>query len=115
MHFISPLVRSIYSFSATILLVGVLTLSMSFGISVQTSFAEVSTPRQALQEIKQDQSSESPAQAYDEMTKIIEDPKVGIEKEYEKNEQKYFKEHPDSAGLVEKAKELVTNVTEPHE
>jgi hypothetical protein len=113
MHFISPLVRPIYNFSVSIFLVGVLALSMSFGVSIQPSHADVSTPKQALEEIKKDQSAESPAQAYDEMTKVVENPKVGIEKEYEKNEQKYFQEHPDSAGLVEKAKELVTSVTEP--
>jgi hypothetical protein len=115
MHFISPLVRSIYNFSVSVFLVSVLAFPMSFGINIQPSNADVSTPKQALQEIKKDQSSESPAQAYDEMTKVVEDPKVGIEKEYEKNEQKYFQEHPDSAGLLEKAKELVTSVTEPRE
>jgi hypothetical protein len=109
--FISKM-RSISASLLAVFLTGVLSLSLSFGAIVQSSSADVSTPQQALQEIKKDQASESPAQAYEAMTKVIEDPKVGIEKEYEKNEQQYFEDHPDSANLIEKTKELVNSVTE---
>jgi sugar phosphate isomerase/epimerase len=112
MHFILSIARSILSSSAAILWVTVLSLTLSFGFNIQPSSAEVSTQKQALQEIKRDQAAESPVQAYEEMTKIVEDPKVGIEKEYEKKEQEYFENHPESAGLVEKTKELVNSVTE---
>jgi hypothetical protein len=112
MRFTLKMVQSICSFSLSIFLVGMLSLFVGFTINAQPSYADVSTPKQALQEIKKDQASESPTQAYDEMTKVVEDPKVGIEKEYEKNEQKYFSEHPESESLVEKAKELVGKVTE---
>jgi hypothetical protein len=112
MIFVLSKVRSLFASFLAIFLVGVLSLSLSFGMNVQTSSADVSTPEQALQEIKKDQASESPTQAYEEMTKVVEDPKVGIEKEYEKKEQEYFESHPDSAGLIEKTKELVNSVTE---
>jgi esterase/lipase len=113
MSFTLKIMRSICSFSLSIFLVGVLSLLVSFTTNAQPGYAEVSTPKQALQEIEKDQASENPTQAYEGMTKVVEDPKVGIEKEYEKNEQKYFSEHPESESLVEKAKELVNKVTEP--
>ncbi|MBW4515713.1 MAG: hypothetical protein KME11_10855 [Timaviella obliquedivisa GSE-PSE-MK23-08B] len=86
-----------------------------FNGGVQSAFAEVSTPEQALKEIQKDQAAESPTKAYNEMTKIVEDPKVGIEREYEKKEQEYFKDHPEEGGLVEQAKELVNKVTDSND
>lgn len=111
-HFVSLSVRSLYKFFVLTLLVGTMTLLGSFSGDIQPSYADVSTPKQALREIQKDQAVEDPTKAYNEMTKIVEDPKVGIEKEYEKKEQEYFKDHPDAGGLVEQAKELVTKVTD---
>jgi signal recognition particle subunit SEC65 len=109
-HFISLSVRSLYKFFVVTVLVGVMSFSGGFSRDIQPSYADASTPKQALREIQKDQAVESPAKAYEEMTKIVEDPKVGIEKEYEKKEQEYFQDHPDTGGLVEQAKELVTKV-----
>jgi hypothetical protein len=50
-------------------------------------------------------------QAYEEAKGIAEDPKMGIEKEYEKEVEVYREEHADESGIVEKAKELMTEVT----
>lgn len=50
-------------------------------------------------------------QAYEEAKGIAEDPKMGIEKEYEKEAEVYREEHAGEGGIVEKAKELVTEVT----
>lgn len=111
--FVSLSIKSLYKFFVVTVLVGLISFSGGFGSGVQPVYADVSTPKQALREIQKDQAIESPAQAYDDMTKIVEDPKVGIEKEYEKKEQEYFSEHPESEGIVEKAKELVTKATEP--
>lgn len=109
-RFFSFSTRSLYKFLMVTLLVGAMSFLGGFSSNIQPSYADVSTPKQALKEIQKDQASESPAQAYEEMTKIVEDPKVGIEKEYEKKEQEYFNDHPDAGGLVEQAKELVNKV-----
>lgn len=110
-RFFSLSVRSLYKVFMVTVLVGAMSFLSGFS-SIQSSYADVSTPKQALKEIQRDQAVESPTQAYEEMTKIVEDPKVGIEKEYEKKEQEYFQDHPDTGGLVEQAKELVNKVTD---
>jgi hypothetical protein len=81
MRFTLKKVRSIVSFSLSLFFVSVLSLFINLTINAQPSYADVSTPKQALQEIKKDQAAESPVQVYDELTKVVEDPKVGIEKE----------------------------------
>ncbi len=103
-------VKSIYKLFMVTVLVGLMSFTGGFSSGTQPVYADISSPKQALEEIQKDQSAESPAKAYNEMTKIVEDPKVGIEKEYEKKEQEYFKDHPDTEGLVEQAKELVNKV-----
>jgi len=108
-------IKSAYKFLVVTVLVGVIGFSSGFSSNVQPALADVSTPQQALKEIQKDQAAESPAKAYNEMTKIVEDPKVGIEKEYEKKEQEYFKSNPEAGGLIEQAKELVTKVTDSSE
>jgi cytochrome c-type biogenesis protein CcmH/NrfG len=40
----------------------------------QPSYAEVSSPKQALQEIKKDQAQEDPSEVYDEMRQVVENP-----------------------------------------
>lgn len=112
--FVSLSIKSLYKFFVITVLAGLISFLGGLNSDVQPAYADVSTPKQALREIQKDQATERPAQAYDEMTKIVEDPKVGIEKEYEKKEQEYFSEHPETEGIVEKAKELVNKVTEPN-
>lgn len=109
-RFFSLSIKSVYNLFMVTVLVSVISFSGMFNGGVQPVYADVSTPKQALKEIQKDQAAESPAKAYNEMTKIVEDPKVGIEKEYEKKEQEYFKSNPEAGGLVEQAKELVTKV-----
>lgn len=114
-RFVLLSIKSFYKLLMVTVLVGLISFTSGFSSSVQPTYADVSTPKQALREIQKDQATESPAKAYNEMTKIVEDPKVGIEKEYEKKEQEYFKDQPDGGGLVEKAKELVNKVKDSPE
>jgi hypothetical protein len=108
-------IQSVYKFFMVTALVSLMSFSIGFSSGVQPVYADVSSPKEALREIQKDQATENPAKAYSEMIKVVEDPKVGIEKEYEKKEQEYFKDHPDAGGLVEQAKELVTKVTDSNE
>lgn len=57
------------------------------------------------------QAIESREEAYEEAKEIAEDPKRGIEKEYEKNVEEYLDENPQSGGLVQEAKSLVQKAT----
>jgi hypothetical protein len=114
-RFFLSCINSVYRFLMVTVLIGTISFSSGLSTKVQPVLADVSTPQQALKEIQKDQAVESPAKAYNEMTKIVEDPKVGIEKEYEKEEQEYFKSNPEAGGLVEQAKELVTKVKESNE
>ena len=95
------------------LLIGVVSLFNVVSWSsplTQPSYA-VSTPQEALQEIKRDQAAQSRGQAYEEAVEITEDPKTGVEKAYEEEIAEFRKEHPDEGGIVEGAKELVGKVT----
>jgi hypothetical protein len=105
--------RSLYKSFLSLILGGLLWLggfSISLGIQVQPSYADVLSPRQARQQIHKDLAGKNSVATYDEMKEIVEDPKVGIEQVYEKNEQKYFQKHPEETGLVEQAKELITDI-----
>jgi hypothetical protein len=89
-------------------LVSMLSLPMWFGISNQPSYAAVSANESLSQKA---QSPEIREQAYEEAKEIADDPKKGVEKNYERNVEEYFEEHPDQAGVIEEAKELVNKVT----
>ncbi|NJO39896.1 MAG: hypothetical protein HC769_04035 [Cyanobacteria bacterium CRU_2_1] len=93
-----------------LLIVCVCLFGILFSTLSQPSYA-VSTPKQALTEIRSDQSTQSPEEAYEEAAEVIDDPKMGVEKEYEQNIDKYFQEHPEEGGLIESAKELINQVT----
>lgn len=71
----------------------------------------VSSPDEYLQEIKKDQTMKDRQEAYKEATEITEDPKAGVEKEYEAEVEEYFEEHPEEGGVVQGAKNLVNQVT----
>jgi hypothetical protein len=81
-----------------------------FSLSTQPSYA-VSSPEEYLNEIRKDQSMKDRQEAYKEATEVTEDPKMGVEKEYEREVDQYFEEHPDEGGVVQGAKELVNKVT----
>jgi hypothetical protein len=85
-----------------------------FSLATQPSYA-VSSPEEYLTEIRKDQSMKDRQEAYKEATEITEDPKMGIEKEYEREVDQYFEEHPEEGGIVQEAKELVNKVTSSDE
>lgn len=96
-----------------LLLIGVVSLFNLVSWSsplTQPSYA-VSSPQEALQEIKRDQAEQSRTQAYEEAVEVTENPKMGVEKAYEEEMAEFRKEHPDEGGIVEGAKELVGKVT----
>lgn len=76
-----------------------------------SSATAASSPDEYLQEIKKDQSVKDRQEAYQEATEVTEDPKVGVEKEYEEEVDDYLKEHPDEGGVLQGAKNLVDKVT----
>jgi hypothetical protein len=90
-----------------VLLISIIGFSGYF-ISAQPSYADVSSPKEALTEIQNDLASEDRSEMYEEETKVIENPKVGIEKQYEENVDEYFKEHPGEGNVINKVKDLVT-------
>jgi hypothetical protein len=90
-----------------VLLISIIGFS-SYFISAQPSYADVSTPQQALTEIRNDLAAEDRDALYEEETKAIENPKVGIEKEYEENVDEYYKEHPGEGNVLNKVKDLVS-------
>jgi hypothetical protein len=70
------------------------------------------TPEQAINEIEADLDSADRTELYEEETKVVENPKVGIEKQYEEKAGEYLKEHPEEGNVIEKVKELVTPDTQ---
>jgi hypothetical protein len=89
---------------------GLFNLLAWFNLSIQPSYA-VSTPEDYLSEIRKDQAVKDRQEAYKEATEIADDPKMGVEKEYEEEVNEYFEAHPDEAGIVQEAKGLVNQVT----
>lgn len=81
-----------------------------FGMPSQTAHA-ISTPDEYLQEIRKDQTMKDRQEAYKEATEITENPKMGVEKEYEAEVEEYFEEHPEEGGVLQGAKDLVNQVT----
>lgn len=75
-----------------------------------SSYAASST-QEYLNEIKKDQAMKDRQEAYKEATEITEDPKMGVEKEYEAEVEEYFEEHPEEGGVLQEAKQFVNKVT----
>lgn len=76
----------------------------------QPSNAAVSTPEEALQEIQRDQAQQDRQEFYRQQVEVTEQPKTGVEKEYEQNIEQYYQETGEG-GVVEGAKALVNKVT----
>jgi hypothetical protein len=70
-----------------------------------------STPEEELADIREDKAKINPEEFYEKATKTSEDPKMGVEKNYEKNLKEFYKENPEEGGLVEGAKQLVDKAT----
>ncbi|MBF1999501.1 MAG: hypothetical protein IGS38_02130 [Synechococcales cyanobacterium M58_A2018_015] len=88
-----------------VLLVGVISLAGWLGI-MPTSYALEASDLEPAPE-----SVEAREAAYDEAKDIASDPKMGVEKEYERNIEAYREEHADEMGIVGEVKELVNKVT----
>jgi len=80
-----------------------------FGVPTHSAYA-ASSPDEYLQEIRKDQTMKDRQEAYKEATEITEDPKMGVEKEYEAEVDEYFEEHPEEGGVLQGAKNLVNKV-----
>jgi hypothetical protein len=89
---------------ALVVLAMVCSLSLGWGIIAQPSYAAAPKPTLADPETMPDA-----AQAYEEATQIVKDPKMGAEKAYEKEVKVFQKEHPDE-NIVEKSKEAADSV-----
>lgn len=109
-HIISSLTNVIRKGFLLFVSVCLLNVFMWLSIPAQSSYA-VSTPEEALKEIQRDQASRSRQEAYREAVEISEDPKRGMEEEYEQNIEEYFEEQSDNGGVIEGAKDLVKTVT----
>lgn len=64
--------------------------------TIQPSYA---TPAAASSQVEREQ-------AYEQAKAVVEDPKLGVEKEYEKEMEAYQQENEGEGGLLDKAKEL---------
>lgn len=109
-HIISALVRSLRQGLLLVLALGLFSFSGWFTFS-QPSYAALSTPEEAFQEIQRDQAQQDRQGFYKQQIQITEQPKTGAEEEYEQNIEQYYQEHPEEGGIVEGAKELVNKVT----
>ncbi|MFM7425136.1 MAG: hypothetical protein ACKO7W_09130 [Elainella sp.] len=85
--------------------VAVLSLALACLISL-TSWMVLATPPSSAAPRATDTQIEEREQAYEQAKAIAEDPKRGVEKEYEKEEAAYEQEHGGEGGLVDKAKAL---------
>ncbi|WAL61809.1 hypothetical protein [Thermocoleostomius sinensis] len=109
-HVMSSLWQVVRKAFLVIMCVSLLNVLGWFSLAMQPSYA-VSSPEEYLNEIRKDQSMKDRQEAYKEATEITEDPKMGVEKEYEREVNEYFEEHPEEGGIVQGAKDLVNKVT----
>jgi hypothetical protein len=107
----SALVRSLHRGLILVIALGLFSIAGWFAGLNQPSYAAVSTPEEALQEIQRDQAKQDRQAFYKQQVQITEQPKTGAEQEYEQNIEQYYQEHPEEAGVIEGAKELVDKVT----
>lgn len=97
--------RAIHKSVWAVLLVGIISLASWLGIMPASYAIEASDLEPA------PESVEAREAAYDEAKDIASDPKMGVEKEYERNIEAYREEHADETGIIEEVKELVNQVT----
>jgi hypothetical protein len=77
------------------------------GLPQQSSYA---AEKPTMSQMQSESSLESREQAYEKAKEIADDPKMGIQKEYEEEVEVYREENVEG-GIIEEAKELVTKVT----
>lgn len=109
-HIASTLMHTLRKGLLLVALIGLLNVVSWFSLPNNSVYA-ASSPNEYLQEIQKDQTSKDRQKAYQEATKITEDPKMGVEKEYEEEVDEYFEEHPEEGGALQGAKNLVNKVT----
>lgn len=89
----------------------VVLLNVAGWMMAPASYAVPSSSDSSLTQTNNQESAESREEAYEEAQEVVNDPKRGVEKEYEKNRDEYFQEHPGEGGVVQGAKNLVDKVT----
>lgn len=109
-HIASTLMHSLRKGLLLVALVCLLSITSWFYMPNRPA-AAASSPDSYLQEIKRDQSLQDRQEAYKEATEITEDPKAGVEKEYEEEVDEYLEEHPEEGSALQGAKNLVNKVT----
>lgn len=109
-HIISPLMQVLRKGILLVTLVCLFNVVGWFSIFIEPSYA-VSSPQEALSEIEKDLATQNPEDIYEEATEISKDPKMGVEKQYEKELKEYRQENSQGGGLLKGAKELVNKVT----
>jgi hypothetical protein len=92
--------------------VGMISFS-SYGIA-QPAHADIATPKQARTEIQNDLAAEDREGLYEAEVKVLENPKVEIEKQYEDNVEEYYEKNPDQGSVIDKVKDLVTPDKKPY-
>lgn len=110
MRLFSTLMQTLRKGLVFIICVGLLSITGWFSLPHQSSYA-LSTPEEALQEIRRDQSMQDRQEAYRDAIQITEDPKMGVEEAYEEEVDEYFEEHPEEGGILQGAKNVVEKVT----
>lgn len=81
-----------------------------FSLPIQPSYA-VMEPNEALQEIEKDQTMQSPERVYEKAVEVDKKPKIAAQEKYKENVKGYYQEHPEEAGILGEAKEIVDKVT----
>jgi hypothetical protein len=81
-----------------------------FSFPTQPSYA-VMGKNEALQEIEKDQATQNPEQVYEKAIEVDEKPKIAAQEKYQENVKGYYQEHPEEAGILGEAKQIVDKVT----
>ncbi|MCU0534135.1 MAG: hypothetical protein MUD14_09600 [Hydrococcus sp. Prado102] len=81
-----------------------------FTLPTQPSYA-VMEKNEALQEIEKDQARQDPEKVYEKAIEVDEKPKIAAQEKYKENVKGYYQEHPEEAGILGEAKEIVNKVT----
>ena len=91
-------------------LVGLFNVLSWFSFPTQPSYA-VMDKNEALSEIEKDQAMQNPEQVYEKAIEVDEKPKAAAQEKYKENVKGYYQEHPEEAGILGEAKEIVDKVT----
>lgn len=86
--------------------VAVLSLALACLINLTSWTVNLTTLPSSAAPRATDTQIEEREQAYEQAKAIVEDPKRGVEKEYEREEAAYEQEQGSEGGLVDKAKQL---------